>query len=418
MGGGDLNLKKSWHPSTMKNMEKVWKAEQKHEQEKRKIAELQREIREEREREEIRKFAEDGGVIEKKDECKLDWMYKGPGGLVSREDYLLGRSIDKSFDLLQEAEKEAAQTAEGSSRGLPGRSGLFDDQVDIARKLQEDPLLLIKRKELETRSQILNNPVKLKQLQRLLKEKKKDELNKKVKKKKKKKRKHRDSSSSSEEGDLDKMLAYKYNRLKDKLSNAEMAKLLSDDDEDTDKDKRKGAERRDESSTRERNIKDEAHSSRKGYGLQDPLGNQRKFSRDFSDAAKKDRSDRRDQEPMRRISEKERSDKIAPSKRGGESYRPPAPKKPLSEEELEQRRREMMDNARWREEQREKFVHKQREEEKREKNVMNTQTYDPSFLRKQLSAAASRGSVEGRIKSNINNIQRSGGAMDKNFARR
>lgn len=58
------NLKKSWHPSTMRNMEKVWKAEQKHGQEQRRIAELQREIREERAKEDIQKHAEDKGVIE------------------------------------------------------------------------------------------------------------------------------------------------------------------------------------------------------------------------------------------------------------------------------------------------------------------------------------------------------------------
>jgi hypothetical protein len=39
-------------------------------------------------------------------------------------------------------------------------------------------------------------------------------------------------------------------------------------------------------------------------------------------------------------------------------------------------------------------------------------------FRKQLSHAASQGSVESRIKANINNIQRSGREMNKNFARR
>jgi hypothetical protein len=42
------------------------------------------------------------------------------------------------------------------------------EQVDMARKLQEDPLYVIKKKEIESRSQILRNPVKLKQLQELV----------------------------------------------------------------------------------------------------------------------------------------------------------------------------------------------------------------------------------------------------------
>jgi hypothetical protein len=42
------------------------------------------------------------------------------------------------------------------------------EQVDMVRKLQEDPLFAIKKKENETRSQILKNPVKLKQLRELV----------------------------------------------------------------------------------------------------------------------------------------------------------------------------------------------------------------------------------------------------------
>ncbi|CAG2064541.1 unnamed protein product, partial [Timema podura] len=108
------NLKKSWHPSTMRNMEKVWKAEQRHDQEKRRIAELQREIRAEKTREDIQKFAEDTGVVEKKDDMKLDWMYKGPSGIVDREEYLLGRRIDKTFEQLEQSEKASTSSAKNS----------------------------------------------------------------------------------------------------------------------------------------------------------------------------------------------------------------------------------------------------------------------------------------------------------------
>lgn len=38
----------------------------------------------------------------------------------------------------------------------------------MARKLQEDPLYIIKKKEIERRSQIFKNPVKLKHLQELV----------------------------------------------------------------------------------------------------------------------------------------------------------------------------------------------------------------------------------------------------------
>lgn len=57
------NLKKSWHPQTMKNIERVWKAEQKYEAERKKIEELQKELKEERAREEITRYAEETGAI-------------------------------------------------------------------------------------------------------------------------------------------------------------------------------------------------------------------------------------------------------------------------------------------------------------------------------------------------------------------
>lgn len=43
-----------------------------------------------------------------------------------------------------------------------------DLQVDMHRKLMEDPLLLIRKQEEETKRQITNNPVKMKQLQQLV----------------------------------------------------------------------------------------------------------------------------------------------------------------------------------------------------------------------------------------------------------
>ena len=56
------NMKKSWHPLTLQNLERVWKAEQKNEAEQKRIAELQQEIKEERAREEMKQFAVDAGL--------------------------------------------------------------------------------------------------------------------------------------------------------------------------------------------------------------------------------------------------------------------------------------------------------------------------------------------------------------------
>lgn len=87
----------------------------------------------------------------------------------------------------------------------------------------------------------------------------------------------------------------------------------------------------------------------------------------------------------------------------------------LSEEEREKRRREMMENAAWRDKEREMNVKKYREEDSKE---FKQTDYDPEFIHNQMAKATSGSSVESRIKSNLNNIQRSSTHMDRNFSRR
>uniref|UniRef100_A0A8D8WHQ9 Pre-mRNA-splicing factor CWC25 homolog n=1 Tax=Cacopsylla melanoneura TaxID=428564 RepID=A0A8D8WHQ9_9HEMI len=93
----------------------------------------------------------------------MDWMYKGLEGMVNEDSYLLGRSVDKTFDQIKsEKEKKSADSENGLAK----------------RTLSEDPLLLIKKKEIETRQQLLKNPVKLKKMQEMLKRKQKMEMEK------------------------------------------------------------------------------------------------------------------------------------------------------------------------------------------------------------------------------------------------
>lgn len=99
-----------------------------------------------------------------------------------------------------------------------------------------------------------------------------------------------------------------------------------------------------------------------------------------------------------------------------EKYRPKA-RSSLTEREKEQRRQEMMANAMWRDKEREKNVKIYREQEKKEEQTTNALD-NKDFIRKQLVVATEVGTVASRIKANINNIQRSGRAMDTNFAKR
>src|SRR5690348_2376766 len=96
--GGDLNLKKSWHPVLMSNQKKVWEEEQKALEERKKIDQIMKERAEERQIQELEDLqAAAGGA---KRQARVDWMYSGPstgeaGTTEEMEGYLLGkRRID------------------------------------------------------------------------------------------------------------------------------------------------------------------------------------------------------------------------------------------------------------------------------------------------------------------------------------
>ena len=191
MGGGDLNMKKSFHPNTMKNLERVFNAELKRDTEMKKVEQLRREIAEERQREDMHRQAVETGVIKGK-AARLDWMYSGPGAAASsedREEYLLGKKIDKEVDPLQTKE-DTTDSASASLFTDVTLSGA-NSQRDTAAKIREDPLFAIKKQEEQARKNLMSNPVRLKQLQHMLRAQAGSDDKK--KKKKKKKDKHRDA---------------------------------------------------------------------------------------------------------------------------------------------------------------------------------------------------------------------------------
>lgn len=81
--------------------------------------------------------------VRKRDD-RLDWMYQGPAGQVSRDEYLLGRPIDKQITDQYE-EPESGPSAETGL--LPG--SIFSpttpaSNLDLAAKIREDPLFEIR----------------------------------------------------------------------------------------------------------------------------------------------------------------------------------------------------------------------------------------------------------------------------------
>ena len=96
--GGDLNLKKSFHPGLMRNQRRVYDEEQRALDERKRTQQRINELKEERAKEDVQRQLEAAGGQKRVD--RVDWMYQGPtdgqsGTTEEREAYLLGkRRID------------------------------------------------------------------------------------------------------------------------------------------------------------------------------------------------------------------------------------------------------------------------------------------------------------------------------------
>lgn len=79
----------------------------------------------------------------------------------------------------------------------------------------------------------------------------------------------------------------------------------------------------------------------------------------------------------------------------------------------------MQQNADWREKERAMDLKRSQEEAKREAEKEQKTQFDKDYINKQMhKALANHTSVEARIKSNLNNIQRTGNSMNSSFVRK
>ncbi|KAB8356697.1 hypothetical protein FH972_024273 [Carpinus fangiana] len=165
MGGGDLNLKKSWHPLLMKNQTRVWEEEKKALEERKKIEQVQKERAEERQIEELQRMQEAAGG--KKRLNRVDWMYNsgpsggGQGTTEEMEGYLLGkRRIDGLLKNTEDTQKLQRGAGEDSFMALQNANTLRD----TAAKVRDDPMLAIKKQEQAALEAAMNDPAKRKAL--------------------------------------------------------------------------------------------------------------------------------------------------------------------------------------------------------------------------------------------------------------
>lgn len=166
--GGDLNLKKSWHPVLMSNQKRVWAEENKALEERKKTDQVLKERAEERALLELEKLQEAAGGKKRVD--RVDWMYNGPGaggpgagGGVSEEmeGYLLGKR--KLDGLVQRAETDAMKKGAGE-KGFMALNSNANSSRDIASKIASDPMLAIKKQEQAAYEAMMNDPARKRML--------------------------------------------------------------------------------------------------------------------------------------------------------------------------------------------------------------------------------------------------------------
>ena len=114
---------------------------------------------------------------------QMGFMYDENSGKPTDDDYLLGKAVDKNFELRgTEGQINAVEYGKyffsNTSTYVKRRieilitdctpesifSSRVEHQVDLQRKLQEDPLISLKMREVDTRKKILDNPLKMREI--------------------------------------------------------------------------------------------------------------------------------------------------------------------------------------------------------------------------------------------------------------
>lgn len=157
--GGDLNLKKSWHPQLLTNQKKVWEEEKRALEERKRTDQMMKERQEERQIQELQQLQEAAGG--KKRVARVDWMYSGPasgqaGTTEEMEGYLLGkRRID---GLLKGSENQKLEKSAKEDSFMAVQNA--NTARDTASKIRDDPMLAIKKQEQAAYEAMMNDPVK------------------------------------------------------------------------------------------------------------------------------------------------------------------------------------------------------------------------------------------------------------------
>lgn len=328
-------------------------------------------------------------------------MYAGPAGHVNTDEYLTGRAVDKTFEQFKLGGAEPlnlgilklslkvlccgynfvlfSNLIDLPAPTLPREKSLVPKiQVDVARKVQEDPLLKIRRQEEERRAALREQMLIQ---QRLHAHTRKPSSTSEVHSEKRKVKKS--SSDSSDNSDLDSKLAMKLKKLKQvekkESLDEKIAKKLkkfkerkdsssSSSSSDSSREKKRRHDKKHRSQIESEKGKEIYNRNEKPRTVVDkrPTNLSSRDPKYYNDRRRRSRSRSRERVSNRdnRSFPHRRAESTAVVNKRSSGIR-------LSEEELEKRRREMMQNAVAREQERKVKVDNYRKEVKEEADQLN-----------------------------------------------
>lgn len=282
MGGGDLNLKKSFHPTLRRNQAAVYDEEQKALAERKRTQQRINEIKEERAKEELQRQLEAAGGKKRVD--RVDWMYQGPtdgqaGTTEEMEGYLLGKRRIDNLIKGNEHKKLEKNSGEESFMALQNAN----TARDTASKIRDDPLLAIKRQEQAAYEAMMNDPIRRRQLLSSMgvqDERKKDKSRRKEERHRRRHRRHRSADSDGERDRRRRRRSYSRSqspRGRDSPDEEGYHKRRRRD-RSSERDSRHRGDESDEDRVRKRRDSQVEHSRRRDYDSRTRHGDERRDS--------------------------------------------------------------------------------------------------------------------------------------------
>ena len=166
----------------MNNVRAVWEAEHREELKKKQRTEREKILKEEKQIEDLKRLQVKEGIIPQSSLTQIEWMYQDRSAFnkdeKTAEEYLLGKevtekdmskvaapvSVDKGGDLQDGEKGNLASILEKTDQQLV--ESFTTNENEAFLRMKEDPLVMIKQKELEQRQQVYSNPMILKKIQK------------------------------------------------------------------------------------------------------------------------------------------------------------------------------------------------------------------------------------------------------------